>query len=151
LSQYFGETDDLPDQPQRPKSLTKFNDRPFKRLSDDGRKYLQDWTFRLDQPLSTTPQRLPNTSEGEGAAGLDQGLGHSTYSAALDETGNPYVSVFDSWDFDQQGNSGQGTGVIDSLSRAIMKKLGKPYNVYERFPLEPGDESGKVWRVKQGG
>lgn len=145
LSQYFGETDNLPDQPLRPKSLTKFQDRPFKGLSDDNRRWLENFSFKASQPLSQTPQRVPHSVEN-----LDQGLGRSTYSAALDEAGNPYMSVFDSWDFDEPGATGKGQGTFDSIARAIMKKLGKPYNVYERLPLEPGPKPGE-WRVKKGG
>jgi len=126
LDEYFGKQH-LEDAVDRPKSLTKYQDRHFKRLSEDNRKKMQNLAFKLRKPLSATPQRVEDMD-----GNTDFGLGRSTLSAALDENGKPYLSVFDSWDFDEKGSTQQP---LDSLYRAVLKRLGKPYNVYERFPI----------------
>lgn len=128
LRQYFGE-EVLPDTSQRPKSLTKYQDRRFKSLTPYNRESMRGYRFRPTSPLSSSPQRL---SKGE--QNTDFGLGRSTLSAATDEKGNPYLSVFDSWDFDEKGSTQQP---LDALYRAVLKRLGKPYNVYERLPVRP--------------
>lgn len=126
LQQYFGEQV-LPDAQQRPKSLTKFQDRAFKALTPYNRKSMKGYQFRPPSPLSPSPQRIPADPYN-----TDFGLGRSTLSAAVDEQGKPYLSVFDSWDFDEKGSTRQS---LDALYRAVLKRLGKPYNVYERLPV----------------
>ncbi|MGE3341513.1 MAG: hypothetical protein AB7J46_06490 [Candidatus Altimarinota bacterium] len=55
------------------------------------------------------------------------GLGHFTASVAKGTSGNPFVSVYDKWDFD--------SGVVSPLVRTMMDRAGKGFHVYERYPL----------------
>ena len=57
---------------------------------------------------------------------LAPGLGGYTASVGRDPTG-PYMSVYDKWDFDSP--------VVSPLVREVMKRMGKPYHVYGRYPL----------------
>ena len=56
------------------------------------------------------------------------GLGHMTASVGKGHTGEPYLSVYDKWDF---GSS----PVIQPLVGALMERAGSGFHVYERYPL----------------
>ena len=56
------------------------------------------------------------------------GLGHFKASISKGKTGNPFLSVYDKWDFDSP--------VISPLMKSLMERAGKGYHVYERYPLE---------------
>jgi hypothetical protein len=65
------------------------------------------------------------------------GLGQHTRSIGKDpKTGEPYLSVFDVWDFEDYGKNRPGSGPTESLIEAIMPRLGEGFNVYDRMPLE---------------
>jgi hypothetical protein len=55
------------------------------------------------------------------------GLGHFTGSIGMGESGRPFLSVYDKWDFDSP--------VISPLMERMMTTVGKPFHVYERYPL----------------
>lgn len=139
LDEYFGKPT-LEDSQHRPKALTKYQDRPFRRLSEDNRAKMRNFVFKLNKPLTNAPQRVTDSDP----SNTDFGLGRSTISAALDENGEPYLSVFDSWDFDEKGSTQQP---LDSLYRAVLQRLGKPYNVYERLPIRPISKEHNSYEV----
>ena len=56
------------------------------------------------------------------------GLGHFKASISKSEAGNPFLSVYDKWDFDSP--------VISPLMERLMNKAGKGFHVYERYPLQ---------------
>ena len=55
------------------------------------------------------------------------GLGHYTASVAKGTSGQPFLSVYDKWDFESP--------VISPLMKSIMDKVGKGFHLYERYPL----------------
>lgn len=66
------------------------------------------------------------------------GLGHFTSSVGRDPRG-PYLSVYDKWDF--------GSPVVTPLVGALMKRVGQPYHIYDRFDIEP--ESDIIMRLQR--
>ena len=56
------------------------------------------------------------------------GLGHFKASVGKGESGRPYLSVYDNWDFDSP--------VITPLIQQLMGRVGKGFHVYERYPLQ---------------
>lgn len=70
------------------------------------------------------------------------GLGNFTGSVGKDSHGKPYFSVYDKWDFESP--------VISPLVNEVMKRVGQPYNVYEKFDLAPmptSDQNIELWQT----
>lgn len=65
------------------------------------------------------------------------GLGQHTRSVGKDpKTGEPYLSVYDVWDFEDYGKNRPGMGPTEWLAANIMPGLGEGFNIYDRIPLE---------------
>jgi hypothetical protein len=66
------------------------------------------------------------------------GLGVSTRTVGKDpETGEPYLSVFDKWDFGNYDKNRPPLSPFAMDVEGIMSALpGEPYNIYDRMPLE---------------
>lgn len=118
--------DVFPKQLERPTDLSKYADREFRSM----REFLPDRIFFGDAVAGTTvpdkPTKLPITKPGN--APYNSGLGNSTFSVGKDPKGKGYLSVFDSWDFDEPLSSGVSQGADEYL-----RKIGTPFNVYDRY------------------
>lgn len=55
------------------------------------------------------------------------GLGRYRASVGKGSSGNPYLSVYDKWDFESP--------VVSPLMQSLMDRVGKGFHVYERYPL----------------
>jgi len=138
IKQFFHPEEDVfPKTDKRPTSLTKTNDYEWRSQKD---KYpsnvgLPAGIRGVDIKDIEFPHKFSNTlptlgmNSGKGLMGnhfLDigtrLGLGTATRSLGLDETGNPYLSVYDAWDFEDPADK-------------YLTKGGTPFNVYDRFPI----------------
>lgn len=89
------------------------------------------------------PKKLDSSwvsgSQGQSQDPLDT-LGHFITSIGKDKRGY-YVSIFDSWDFDQPGAAGAGIGKEGSLrarlGEKVLRQTGTPFYLYDRFYFEP--------------
>lgn len=70
----------------------------------------------------------------------EYGLGANTKSIAEDEQGNPYMSIYDMWDFDSPA-VGKTVGVL-------LNSMGQPFAVYGRYPLEREVGKSDTYRFK---
>jgi hypothetical protein len=137
----------------RPTDLTKFQDQAFKSVMDYFPNFI-DMSKSVKMPTtadlirSQKPFSLPDDKV-YGFGGLEHpegayresltsdaavlrkilGLGHATMSLGYDkERKQPYMSVFDSWDF-------KGSPAVTGPNRLgfdIINALGKPFNIYDR-------------------
>jgi hypothetical protein len=158
------ERDILPRSPYKPTSLTKFQDQVFR--SEAG--YLPQFIYlpsevsnipvsklKTDGPIKLSPE-VSGKIWGDPPQGDDigfdifndprrlekvAGLGHGTLSLGYDkDKDKPYLSIFDSWDFDPKE---QGNGEVhDGFS--ILKTMGQPFNIYDRVYFTPSYSNGHV-------
>ena len=135
----------LPKTNLRPQSLTKFTDQVFRGAGNEN----LPWGSEIETPadlVGKSPKELKKfggiiPSRGLISSTPDKnisgftlpealGMGRARTSIGLDEeTHQPFMSTFDSWDFAE-----------DSPFQDVMEG-GKPYNIYQRFPMKL-DEKG---------
>lgn len=127
LKQYFHpERDILSPQSLRPTQLSNIPNVPFRRFGDIESPEKYDIVQRPRKDGSLEP---PTTSELRNKLGmLEWGMGHNTKSIGVDNNGQPYLSIYDLWDFDSP--------VLGNLAQALLKRTGQPYAIYDRYPIE---------------
>ena len=124
LEQYqHPEKDVLPKTNERPQDLTKFLDREFRSL----RKHAPAKLIIPDEYVGKTVPDTPTTISRMRPDSLNMGLGQAKWSVGKDKQ-SPYISVFDSWDFDEPYSSGVSKGASEYL-----RKRGTPFNIYDRY------------------
>lgn len=153
LAQAFGQEQMFPKQSLRPTSLTKFQDQPTYSMEPYFPKKIDMGDLAGTRMPATLPYKLTD-EERQSILGDQEppqfsfdpnptlalekqlGLGHGTLSLGKDPQGKPYLSVFDSWDFRPGGPGGGDTSEVDEISRAILNRHTKPFNLYDRVPFE---------------
>jgi len=153
VEQYRG-IKELPESKYRPSSLSKFQDQPFKSIQNyfpafanirgmGGKKIpnkgeIMDMSGKVLDPTAMEydwlgPKGLYAPIEKSMGLG---GVGRAKVSAGQDEKG-PYISLFDSWDFEEgSGHAGEGLPYSD-LERKLLKRAGQPFNIYDRIYFKP--------------
>ena len=96
------------------------------------------WYRPVENPMDTRKYKLPyapadidSLQKGETltwGGPPTPGLGHYTASIGKGDTGRPFMSVYDKWDFDSP--------VVSPLMQQLMSRAGKGFHVYERYPLQ---------------
>lgn len=148
IAQYkHPELDILPLTEERPTSLTRFKGQAFRSL----KRYYPDRigvgavvdlsTGDLPKVLNSDDVLFASDSGAGYGASLTYGLGlgHARVSVGKDKRGY-YLSVFDSWDFEE----GRGHTSIPMRS-SDARKIGQPYNIYDRFYFTPDERDGKLY------
>jgi hypothetical protein len=148
VDQFLGEKA-LPDAPYRPTSLTRFTDRPFKSIAAHYPAEIQMASLagrdlsKMDLPYAVDPEEMPKAvhPRQKRMTPLPLALGLGEARVGIGRDGNRYyVSVFDSWDFDSGPNQG---GIKFDVVEAVLRRGGKPFNVYDRVYFEPDMKDGK--------
>jgi len=139
----------------RPTSLTKFQDRTFRSMKDYIPRVIElpdyisgvpfDLLEEIGLPYSVDQNaRVLVPSQHGSAINIplltnSMGLGEGTVSIGKDpKTNQPYMSIFDSWDFDEPGSGFEWT--------SQLRKSGVPFNIYDRIPLKM--DNGKIRRIQ---
>ena len=103
---------------------------------------------RFMEDKKTIYSRSDDGSDISDAMNADLG-GHSIGIGYDEESGYPYMSVADAWDFEPRGYSkkwGEGRGSDESnektrqlskIQSSLMHKAGNPYKLYDRFYINP--------------
>lgn len=138
--QQFQTGQGLPPTTERPTALTKFQQQPYVSQREYLPRVIQLPSSVVGMPIDQIRGPIKLTDEpmvirggekgGIGSPRLTHylGLGDATVSIGRDERG-PYLSVFDSWDFEK-----------DPLG---MVARGQPFNVYDRIYFQP-DDRGRI-------
>lgn len=114
----------LPESPDRPQALSKFQDRAFKSLREFVPNQIMMPESLVGQPAPDQPTKLPHRRLNP----YNAGMGNSTLSLGKDDKGH-YLSIFDSWDFDEPYSSGS---LIPGFEDWLRNK-GTPFNIYDRY------------------
>ena len=120
----------------RPKGLTVNDNLPWYRPSGSPIDHIATKAPMIGRLPRTTALAQGNIDEmgNESIVPLKTptvpGLGHFTASVGKNESGNPYLSVYDKWDFNSP--------VVDPLIKAMLERTGAGFHVYERYPLQRG-------------
>lgn len=130
----------LPDAKYKPTALTKWQDRRFVSQAEFLPDFVPMPDYLIGKPVPNTPTkidlgfdsdpRLSNSSDLIRALNPMR-LGRFTASLGKDKE-DPYLSIFDAWDFDEPKSTGLVIGDREFASR------GKPFNVYDRMYYAPG-------------
>jgi hypothetical protein len=138
----------FPESQYRPTSLTKFQDQDFRSVN----QYIPEDIYLKGvlpniEDLKKGPIRLNSKDVLGMGAGSEEfnslwdgpllqgilGLGNANMSLGYDpEQNKPYLSIFDSWDF----NTGDGNGE-QYMGFDALRNAGTPFNVYDRVYIEP--------------
>ena len=117
--------------------LTPTDIRPTKVKVDDDLSWYRPSSNPFDAVINGKPappipahfvERLLNGESTVVPTGNVPGLGHFIASVAKNSKGNPYLSVYDKWDFD--------SSVVSPIMRVLMGRVGKGFHTYERYPLK---------------
>ena len=123
----------------RPKSLTAKDNLPWFKPSYNIYESYNQSDLRKLLPTNTI-DNLP--ANGVHKLLLPQfkaipGLGHYTGSIGKNASGDPFLSIYDKWDFESP--------VIGPLVERLMGKVGQGFHIYDRYPLQrnrTGDNRG---------
>jgi hypothetical protein len=138
----YPEVDVLPRSEERPTSLTRNKDQIFRSVKNF---YPETIAYVGGHAGAFVDADLPKVLKQSDVVGqwADNslvelaprlGLGDARVSVGKDPKKGYYLSVYDSWDF-RSGPGHSGSGL--ALDRAIAERLGKGFNVYDRFYFEP--------------
>lgn len=128
LEQYFHpDKDILPKTDLRPTKATPQN-MEYRTIPDEW----FDRAITRRNPKNGKPITQLQKKDKFGYTNLSDGLGHYTSSETPE-----YKSIYDVWDFNSPfDNTYADTRIINDVISAIMKRVGKPFVIYNRIPKD---------------
>ena len=128
----------------RPKSLTVKDNLPWYRPAaypypDVPLKFspdVNDINFNYHRNTEPIDNLKPGEILGFPNYRAQPGLGHFKSSISKSQSGEPFLSVYDKWDFESP--------VVHPLVQKMLDKVGKGFHVYERYPLRKGPSGYEV-------
>lgn len=167
----FPERDVFPKTDERPQSLTRFKGRTFRSFggwlpseisivpylpeldkATLSNKKLLDKTLTDSSQLrlfkdADLPKKIPDRAIlGSGRVALDT-IGHFTASIGKDKKGY-FLSIFDSWDFDEPGSSAD-TSLTGKYGEEVLRKVGTPYLLYDKVYFMPNKRKDGMLEIPE--